>query len=348
VFGSFGFEGALAKRLDGMRTVIVPHEGNDASYRRTLSFRSHGGGGMQSAITDDRKAPQVSALLFSETEHKAYTASGKADEAQGWWEVKVRADGYKIIRDVSYEGEGWDLNKEGWQPGGVIWPAWPARLEDQAPLEESPLAGAQDYWAKVGSRLRDSAKWMATVLGAALAAIVGTAPLTLFAAHHPDGRAVAVGLVGVGFLYVTLFLVLQVMRPQSVSYAEVQSARALWPRSLYKWRKVVESEEDLYLPCGVTCLTSLRQSMIIEEVTLGALAQARASARDEEASRILCQAESARAARLMELRTACAKIATIGEYYKLRGRSTRATYGGILCSFAGTIAIIAALTGHIH
>jgi hypothetical protein len=50
----------------------------------------------------------------------------------------------------------------------------------------------------------------------------------------------------------------------------------------------------------------------------------------------------------MELRTACANIATIGEYYKLRGRSTRATYGGIICSFAGTIAIIAALTGHIH
>jgi hypothetical protein len=237
---------------------------------------------MRVAIRDGYKAPQVSALLFSETANKAYTASGRADKAQGCWVVKVHADGYKIIRDVSYEGKPWDLNKEGPQPEAIIWPAWPARLEDQAPLEESPLAGAQDYWAKVGSRLRDSAKWMATVLGAALAAIVGTAPLTVFATHHPHGRAVVVGLIGVGFLYVTLFLVLQVMRPQSVSYADVQSARALWPRSLYKWRKVVESEEDLYLPCGVTCLTSLRQSMIIEEVTLGALARARANARDEK------------------------------------------------------------------
>jgi hypothetical protein len=303
---------------------------------------------MRVAIRNNHKAARVTALLFSETENKAYTASGRADKTQGWWKVKIRADGYKIIREISYESEPWDLNRAGWQPQGVIWPAWPARLEDQAPLGESPLAGAQDYWAKVGGRLRDSAKWMATVLGAALAAIVGTAPLTVFAAHHPHGRAVVVGLIGVGLLYLTLFLVLQVMRPQSVSYADVQSARAVWPRSLYKWRKVVESEEDLYLPCGVTCLTSLRQSMIIEEVTLGALARARASARDEETSRILCQAEAARAARLMELRTACATIATIGEYYKLRGRSTRATYGGIICSFAGTIAIIAALTGHIH
>jgi hypothetical protein len=89
----------------------------------------------------------------------------------------------------------------------------------------------------------------------------------------------------------------------------------------------VQSEEDLYLPCGVRSLTSLRQSMIIEEVTLGALARARASARDQATSRILCQAQAARSARLVELRTTAARIATIGEYYKLRARSTRATLG---------------------
>lgn len=50
----------------------------------------------------------------------------------------------------------------------------------------------------------------------------------------------------------------------------------------------------------------------------------------------------------MELCTACAKIATIGEYYKLRARSTRPTYVGIVGSFLGTIAIVAALTGLIH
>ena len=74
-------------------------------------------------------------------------------------------------------------------------------------------------------------------------------------------------------------------------------------------------------------LTSLRQSMIIEEVTLQALARGRASAVDLAASQILCQAQTARAARLLELRTAAARIATVGEYYKLRARSTRATYG---------------------
>ena len=104
----------------------------------------------------------------------------------------------------------------------------------------------------------------------------------------------------------------------------------------------MESQEDLYLPCGVQHLTSLRQSMIIEEVTLQALARARASARDHEASTMLRQAQTARAARLLELRTAGARIATVGEYYRLRARSTRATYGGVVSGVLGTAAIVAA------
>jgi len=186
------------------------------------------------------------------------------------------------------------------------------------------------------------------VLGAALAAIVGTSPLTIFTKQHPTRTTIVVGLIGVAFLFFTLFLVLQVMRPQSVSYADVQSARRPWQESLSKWRKIVESEEDLYLPCGVKCLTSLRQSMIIEEVTLGALARARASARDEPTSQILCQAQAARSARLVELRTACARIATVGEYYKLRARSTRATYGGVLSGLIGTTAIVMAFAWPFH
>lgn len=299
-------------------------------------------------IENGHKLSKLSAPLFSKSGRKIYTASGRPDQTQAWWEVAVRTDGHKIIRDVSFEGKPWDPETEGWEAEGVIWPAWPARSEDQAALADSPLAGAQQYWAEVGSRLRDSAKWMATVLGAALAAIVGTSPLTIFTKQHPTRTTIVVGLIGVAFLFFTLFLVLQVMRPQSVSYADVQSARRPWQESLSKWRKIVESEEDLYLPCGVKCLTSLRQSMIIEEVTLGALARARASARDEPTSQILCQAQAARSARLVELRTACARIATVGEYYKLRARSTHATYGGVLSGLIGTTAIVMAFAWPFH
>ena len=57
---------------------------------------------------------------------------------------------------------------------------------------------------------------------------------------------------------------------------------------------------------------------------------------------MLCQAQTARAARLLELRTAGAKIAAIGEYYQLRSRSSWATYGGAICGLLGTAAVIAA------
>jgi hypothetical protein len=188
---------------------------------------------------------------------------------------------------------------------------------------------------------------MAAVLGAALATVVGTSPLASIRHHHPGAIAVVLGLTGLVFLSVTLFLVMQVMRPQSVSYTDIQNAphrRGLLQPPLSKWRETVESHEDLYLPCGVKCLTSLRQSMIIEEATLMALARARAHTPDEQTSNRLREADTARTVRLLELRTAAAQIVTIGEYYKLRARSTRATYGGILCGLIGSAAIIAAFT----
>jgi hypothetical protein len=186
---------------------------------------------------------------------------------------------------------------------------------------------------------------MAAVLGAALATVVGASALAGLRTDHFPGIAIALGLAGLILLGITMLLVLQVMRPQSVSFTDVQKAEPPhWPRRnpLSKWLDIVESQEDLYLPCGIQCLTNLRQSMIIEEVTLQALARARATARDRKASRMLCQAPTARAARLLELRTAAARIASVGEYYELRARSTRATYIGVLCAVAATAAIVAA------
>jgi len=186
---------------------------------------------------------------------------------------------------------------------------------------------------------------MALVIGASLGTVVGGTPLAGIRQHPLAGIAITLGLVGLGLLGLTLYLVMQVMRPQSVSYSDVQSPTPGWRpfrNPLDRWRETVESQEDLYLPCGIKCMTSLRQSMIIEEVTLMSLARARASAVDEPTSRRLCEAQTARSARLLELRTSAARIATIGEYYKLRARSTRATYGGILTGVLGTAAIIAA------
>ena len=175
--------------------------------------------------------------------------------------------------------------------------------------------------------------------------MIGTSPLTGMREHKPQAIAIMLGSAGLIFLGITIFLVMQVMRPQSVSYTDVQRAkrrRWLWQEPLYKWRLTIESDRDLYLPCGVRCLTGLRESMIIEEMTLVALSLATAAARDHMSSQILCEARTARAARLLELRVAAARIATVGEYYKLRHRSSWATYAGVLCGLLGTATIVTA------
>ncbi len=165
--------------------------------------------------------------------------------------------------------------------------------------------------------------------------------------RHHIPHPVLVLLGGLILLCVTLFLIVQVMRPQAVSFTEVQRARrhsGPFGSALGRWRDIVESHQDLYLPCGVKCLTSLRQSMIIEKMTLMALAQAKESKQHRDMRKELEEAQEARAVRLTELRHAAAQIAAIGEYYKVRARSTRATNGGIVCTPAGIAAILAAFT----
>jgi hypothetical protein len=166
------------------------------------------------ATSQEQVAVRVGLLPVADRERRERQRTGPVD-------VTVRADGHKIARDVSYQNQGRDQALADWEPEGIIWPAWPVRSEDEAALAASPLAEVQAHWKTAGDRLRDSAKWMAIVLGGALATIVGTSPLAGAREHHLQGIAITFGLAGLGFLGLTLFLVLQVMRPQSVSYTDV-------------------------------------------------------------------------------------------------------------------------------
>jgi len=220
------------------------------------------------------------------------------ESASVCWTVVLSTDGDRIRRDIWSDDNAWDPAGEGWECEGIIWPTWPAGPADENASPGSPLAGVHKRWRRACNRLRDSAKWMAAVLGVALATVVGTSPLASMRQHHPAGIAIILGLTGLVFLAVTLFLVMQVMRPQSVSYADIQYAphrRGPLQPPLSKWRDSVESHEDLYLPCGVKCLTSLRQSMIIEEATLMALARAQGGYEpDGQTRKRLREAQTAR------------------------------------------------------
>jgi hypothetical protein len=276
---------------------------------------------------------------------------------RGTWHVDVLPRGQTVTRKAYYRGRRGTVTAE---PEEVIWPTWPATTAEEVAVHGAPLEDLQRYWGTAGNRLRESAKWMATVLGAAIATVIGASPLAGLS-NHLQLTAVLMGGAGLILLGLTMLLVLRVMQPQAVSYADVQAARPPhglvrvlhkglrrhWRHSyvlespLYRWRHAVESHQDLYLPCAVTSLRGLRRSMVLEEATLVALALARESAQDAAAEN-LSLAQTARTARLLELRVAAARIATIGEYYALRTRSTQATYGGIVCGVLGTAAIVLA------
>lgn len=241
----------------------------------------------------------------------------------------------------------------------VIWPTWPATVEEEI-AAGLPLTDLRQYWTQAGNRLRDSAKWMSTVLGAAVAAVVGTSPLAVLVGHHLRPAAAGIGLAGLVLLGLTMLLVLRVMRPEAVSYEAIEKAEEpgglasvlgwllrrgyITQRPLYRWRQRVESHQDLYLPCGVSTVKDLRSAMALEETTLVMLAAARENAADKQAAARLTKAQAARTARLLELRTAAAGIISVGEYYVLRARSTQATYGGTVLGLLGAIAIVLAFT----
>jgi hypothetical protein len=92
---------------------------------------------------------------------------------------------------------------------------------------------------------------MAAVLGAALAALIGTSPLAGMRDRQTPGAAIILGIVGFALLAVTMFLIVQVLRPQSTSYDDVQRGGSKRIRDpLQKWKEIVESQQDLYLPSG--------------------------------------------------------------------------------------------------
>ncbi len=321
----------------------------------------------------DRKGPPRPCLQFDPRCYSDSIPDGEncnkhcencKEKEQVEWKVEVAPAGHVITRKVCRNGAPWNQCGSTSEQDGcdaltkdlVIWPAWPARSEDEAASSPSPLADVQKHWQTAGNRLRDSAKWSAAALGAALATVIGTSPLARMKEPRdhtsPPIAIPLLGGAGLIFLGITMFLILQVMRPREVSFTHVQQARKRWwwlPRTaLWKWKTTIQSQQDLYLPCGVKSLTGLRQSMIIEEMTLVALSRATATAPDPASRQELCKAQAARAVRLQELRAAAAMVATVGEYYTLRYRSSWATYGGILCGLLGAAAIVTAFVWPWH
>ena len=129
--------------------------------------------------------PPLPGLQFDPRCYHELAPDGENGNEQVQWTVTVAPHGEVITRKVYRNGAPWNQWGSTWEPDGchavtedpVIWPAWPAKSHDEAAVSPSPLADVQEYRQAVGKRLRDSAKWSAAVLGAALATLIGTSPL---------------------------------------------------------------------------------------------------------------------------------------------------------------------------
>jgi len=296
-------------------------------------------------------------------EAHAQGSSSGPESVQGRWEVKVHPGMHRITRTVYYRISAQNEVQDYEKFEEVIWPTWPATIEDEAEVATSPLADLQRYWSTAGNRLRESAKWMATVIGAALAAVIGTSPSANLSSHHFQVVAAVIGLIGLLCLAATMLLLLRVLQPPEVSFEQVEEARdsagtaqpsdsdgqqdSSWFKryegsAVYRWKQTVESHQDLYLPCGVTSLGELRWSINLEEKTLVQLSRCSEDIADPGAAERLRSAQEARSARLLELRTAAARITAVAEYYALQARSTQARNGGTAFGFIGTALIVLA------
>jgi hypothetical protein len=131
-------------------------------------------------------------------EHMHRSPAGDASGPM-YWKVVVRPVDGVVERTVQRGARAdaladWVGDETTWEPEEVIWPAWSPSLDPAADHHTTPLREAREHWSRLGDRLRESAKWMSTVLGAALALLLGTSPLGRLSEASFNQPAVAWGV----------------------------------------------------------------------------------------------------------------------------------------------------------
>jgi hypothetical protein len=151
----------------------------------------------------------------------AVRGDGSPDPA--YWEVRVfrRSPLGVIERVVHLDNKAWQGDEPS-QPEAILWPTWESVEPTGGPSasDGTALDGIHASWASSTDRIRDSAKWLATIIGVAVGALVGTSPLADLGPHPFTTAGWTCALLGLASLAVTMFLVLQVLRPSDVSYDE--------------------------------------------------------------------------------------------------------------------------------
>lgn len=129
-----------------------------------------------------------------------------------------------------------------------VWPVWVPK-----PGSDPTLANFEKTWANASNQARATAKWLATILGLALAALIGSAPLSGLRGEYIPWYAYVIGGAGLACIAVTLFLVVRVLVPQVTDFEDLISGK----RPFEDLKKRFERNTGTLLPSEFTHSPSL-------------------------------------------------------------------------------------------
>jgi hypothetical protein len=218
-----------------------------------------------------------------------------------------------------------------------VWPVWVPKSGS-----DPTLADFEKTWANASNQARATAKWLATILGVALAALIGSAPLSGFRGEYIPWRAYVVGAAGLACIACTLFLVVSVLVPQVTDFEDLISGK----RPFKNLKKRFENNTGILLPLRVHTFAELAGRMRVEALTLNMLEERINELRGDPDMQkkfdAYCNAQTGRSEWLSYLQKIATQWTVIASYQAVKYRAGWARTLGLFSGTAGTALIVVA------
>jgi hypothetical protein len=261
----------------------------------------------------------------------------------------INADGLPLQRRIKWEqrANGGALKGEFEEQLSAIYIPGANDGDDQGSDKRnygSGLARFQKHWEDASTQARSTAKWIATIIGAALGALIGTAPLSGLQGKQIPGSAMIAAVLGILFIGVTLFFVLRVLVPNVTVFGDIIDQPKLPPRfsKFHHLQEQAAGAGGVMLPAGINSLAELGWCSQIENDTLDLLAMQMNEARGQPNSKVeaLEKALSIRGRWHAYLTNQIAQWTSIGAYIVVKRAAGFARILGLIFGLAGTVLII--------
>jgi hypothetical protein len=222
-----------------------------------------------------------------------------------------------------------------------------------ASADTSAASTADQYWSDATTQARTAAKWIATSLGAALAAIIGTAPLTPLSGKTVDwfsgpGLALALGIISLG---VAFFLVISVLVPGVTFFADLMTQRREvsgideffnTSSALNALAKRAGEQGGVQLPIGVSSLAELGHRIRLEEMTLDKISAKLVADSEENIpdGTLWTAMKVGRGQILQNYLSESTRWAIVASYIAVKVRTDRARTAGLALGLVGAMAVV--------